>query len=112
VVLRREQRQGTAVVGDRVWVGSDDGHLYCVGLQDGRVLWKTPAGSVWSSPCVVGNRVVFGSRDHNLYILDADTGRVVWKYALGGHCISTPCIVQGDIYLGSHGGDFHRFVPA
>ncbi len=101
-----------AIVGDRVWVGSDDGHLYCIDLLSGQVVWKQAVGSVWSSPCVLGDRVVFGSRDHNFYVLDAGDGRIVSKLTLGGHCISTPCVVDGDIYLGSHGGDFHRLVPA
>ena len=49
-------------------------------------------------------KVVFGSYDHYLHMLDADTGQVAWRYDLGGACVSTPCIVDGYIYIGNATG--------
>ena len=37
--------------------------------------------------------------------------KLVWRYHLGGRCISTPCIVDGHIYIGNASGTFFCFGP-
>ena len=84
---------------DRVFFGSDDGHLYCLAAEDGRLLWKFRAVpserkilgnrrliSVWpvrGGPVVRDGKVYFAAgvwpfEGVFLYSLDAETGRVVW----------------------------------
>ncbi len=84
---------------DRVFVASDDGHLYALALLDGRLLWKhrgAPDGrlsvghgrmiSMWPSrggPVVDGDRVYYAagiwpSGGVCLYALDGATGAVAW----------------------------------
>jgi outer membrane protein assembly factor BamB len=84
---------------DRVFVASDDGHLYALALADGKVLWKHRAGpgpqrvlgnermiSHWPArggPVVVDDKVYYSggiwpSDGVFLHALDAATGKPVW----------------------------------
>ena len=84
---------------DRVFVASDDGHLYCLAARDGRVLWKQPGGpdddmllgngrmiSRWPArggPVIRDDIVYFAagvwpSEGIHVYALDAATGDVRW----------------------------------
>jgi outer membrane protein assembly factor BamB len=84
---------------DRVFVASDDGHLYALALADGKVLWKHRAGpgpqrvlgnermiSHWPArggPVVVDDKVYYSggiwpSDGVFLHALDAATGKRVW----------------------------------
>ena len=56
-------------------------------------------------------KVVFGSRDGNFYILDAKGGRELWRYKADGRFLSTPCIVDGHIWIGTATGWFYCFGP-
>jgi outer membrane protein assembly factor BamB len=87
----------------RIYVGSDDGHLYCLAADNGKLLWKFRAApadrpdrkqlgnghlvSFWpvrGGPVVRDGTVCFGSGVWSifgvfLYGLDAVTGRVKWE---------------------------------
>ena len=84
---------------DRVFLGSDDGHLYCLATADGRLLWKFQAVpsqrkllgggrliSVWpvrGGPVLHNGRIYFAAgvwpfEGVFVYSLDAETGKVVW----------------------------------
>ncbi len=104
-----------AVWEDRLFVGSDDGFLYCLAADDGRLLWKLRGGpddgmvlgngriiSRWPArggPAVADGVVYFGagiwpSEGIYVYAVDAETGKVLW-------CNDT----AGGIYMGQpHGG--------
>jgi len=92
-------RYAPAVWKDRVFVASDDGHLYCLAAADGKLLWKRRGGSDdrmvlgngrmvsrWPArggPVVVDDVVYFAAGiwptdGIYLYALDAATGRVLW----------------------------------
>jgi outer membrane protein assembly factor BamB len=108
-------RFAPAVWKDRTFVASDDGHLYCLRLQTGELLWKKRGGpddrrvlgndrliSRWPArggPAVADDVVYFAaglwpSEGVYLYALDAATGRVIW-------CNDR----SGSIYMGQpHGG--------
>lgn len=85
---------------DRVLVASDDGQLYCLALEDGRLFWKRRGGpsdemilgndrmiSRWpcrGGPLVVDDVVYFAagiwpSDGIFIYALDAETGDNLWK---------------------------------
>lgn len=85
---------------DRVFVGSDDGHVYCLNADDGKLLWKLKA--VPSNRKVLGNGRLISLwpvrgglvlQDDKLYFaagvwsfegvfiycIDAATGKVIWR---------------------------------
>ncbi|MBN2476373.1 MAG: PQQ-binding-like beta-propeller repeat protein [Pirellulales bacterium] len=90
---------------DRLFVASDDGHLYALSADGGRLLWKRRGGpddrsvlgngrmiSKWPArggPVVVGDLVYFAagiwpSDGIYLYALDAASGKVVWTNSDSG----------------------------
>jgi outer membrane protein assembly factor BamB len=98
-------RFAPALWNDRLFVVSDDGHLYALRASDGAVLWKVRPGpsdrmilgnqrmvSPWSArggPAVVDDIVYFGagiwpSEGVFLYAVDAATGKVIWRNTQAG----------------------------
>ncbi len=57
-----------ALAGGRVFVGSNDGRFYVLGLTNGAKLWEFNAGAPLSaSPAIANGRVVIGAQDGRLY---------------------------------------------
>ena len=90
---------------DRLFVASDDGHLYCLSIRTGALVWKRRGGprderllgndrmiSRWPArggPVVVGDVVYFGagiwpSEGIYLLALDAETGDILWQNNCSG----------------------------
>jgi outer membrane protein assembly factor BamB len=44
-------------------------------------------------------------------MLAAEDGSRLWSYEMGGRIYSTPCIVDGHIWVGSTSQDFSCFGP-
>ena len=98
-----------AVVDGRVYVGSDDGYLYCLNAttttSEGLLIWKYQTGGpVKSSPTVIDGQVFFGSDDGYLYCLNATTGDLIWKFRTGGSVRSSPAVVNEKVIFGSNDG--------
>ncbi len=80
-----------AVENGRVFIGSGDGQLYALSLEDGKKIWSFETeDAVESSPCVVRGTVFFGSADFNLYALDAQSGELRWKYKTDDKILGSP----------------------
>jgi len=126
-----------AVVGDTVYVGSNDNNLYALNLETGALKWKfkTPSRVV-SSPAVAGGVVYFGSYDGNFYAVDAATGQLKWKFATAGErrfagkhlhgslpaaetmpdpfdvYLSSPTVWENAVYFGSGDGSIYALDAA
>jgi outer membrane protein assembly factor BamB len=97
------------VVGERVYVGSGDGHVYALDAATGALAWKFATGDVvHASPAYAGGTIVVGSFDSYLYALDAATGAQKWRFHGGEDpdihnqvgFQSSPAIVDGVVYTG------------
>jgi eukaryotic-like serine/threonine-protein kinase len=65
---RARVESSPAIAGERVFVGSNDGHFYVLGLSNGAKLWEFNAGAPLSaSPAIANGRIVIGSQDGRLY---------------------------------------------
>jgi eukaryotic-like serine/threonine-protein kinase len=101
-----------AVVGDTVFFGSADGHVYGLDRRAGRLRWKVKTdGMVRSSPAVVDGVVFAGSLDGRLYAIDAETGRTKWTFKTQGNAFfppgeiqSSPAVADGLVYVGARDG--------
>jgi outer membrane protein assembly factor BamB len=77
-------RSSPAVVGDWLYVGSSDGHLYALNRTTGSRRWSVDLGSpVNGSPAVADGLVVVGSRDGTFHAFDAGSGATRWTFATG-----------------------------
>lgn len=93
-------RAGAAIAGNRLYLGSTDGFLYCLSKDNGELIWKYETqGALTGPPTVSGTSVFVAGRDHYLYHLDAGTGVLKWKYEM-----------QSD--LPDHHAGWDYFMPA
>ncbi len=105
-----------AVVGETVYVGSGDHHVYAIDAQSGAVRWKFETGNVvHASPAVAGGILYVGSWDRYLYALDAKTGAPIWKFETGDDpdthnqtgIASSAAVVAGTVFFGCRDGHFY-----
>lgn len=105
---RRGWYSTPALVGDRLYIGGNDGIFYCINRLDGTQVWEYKAeAAIWCSPAVVDGKVLFGSYANNLYILSADSGAELQRIDLGGRVHSAPVVLDGRVYVGSAAGWFY-----
>ncbi len=75
-------RGRVTVVGDRVYLASDDGHVFALAASNGREIWRERAGgAVVAGPVVVQGLLLFVTDEDNLRVLHADTGKWAWDYS-------------------------------
>jgi len=95
---------------DLVFVGSDDGYLYCLYETTGLENWRYSPGTgrtlARNSPAVHDGKVFFGcaggsaGQPHNVTCLTT-AGAFVWGYTIMDQVRGCPAIVGGLVYIGS-----------
>ena len=93
-----------------VVIGSDEGVLYCVDRQKGKLQWKYICGdAIKSSPVIAGNKVIFGSADGYVYILALGNGKKVWSWEIGEGVTGSPAVLGDMIVIGAEDGTVYAF---
>lgn len=89
--------------GDGIFViGSSDGNIYALQVEDGSLVWKyATRGRVWATPRVLSDTVYIASLDHTLYALDLKTGTLRWQFRAQGAMADSPLILGDALYIGS-----------
>jgi outer membrane protein assembly factor BamB len=107
-------RSSPAVVGDVVYVGSVDGNLYALDVEDGDILWTyNTTGIITSSPTLAGGFVYVTSEEQDegaLYKLSAGDGSLVWRLPLeyehqftgGTDMQGTPTVADGLVFVSAN----------
>lgn len=101
-----------ASINDRLFVGSNNGRMYSVNLQNGEIVWTFESKSeLVSEPLLDDGVLYFVSGSQALYALDAATGKQLWIHSRqdttnsmtirGG---SKPAIANDVIYVGFSDG--------
>lgn len=87
--------------GHRVYVGTSDGRILALQLEDGTLAWPPfqTAGAVFSSPAVHEGVLYCGATDGTFYALDAATGELLWRYQTDGAVLTPPVIVDTTVYF-------------
>ena len=102
------------VVGGRVFVGSQNGHVYAINAATGCYYWDyTATTGVRAAITIarVGNSDValFGDRRGNVYSVDAMTGQLVWRVTPDNGprtgITGAPALFEGRLYVPISGGD-------
>lgn len=84
-------KSSAAIVGDRVFIGSNDRTLYALDFATGKPLWTfTNSEAIECSPLVLNGKVYVGANDAQLYVLDAGSGKLLWKFETGDKIIGAP----------------------
>jgi outer membrane protein assembly factor BamB len=103
-----------AIVGNQVFVGSNDDRIYALDIESGSPSWTFETeDDVESSPLVLEGSVYAGSADSHLYCLDMESGQMKWKYKTGDRVLCGPnwCLTGADqppsIVFGSYDGKLH-----
>jgi len=108
-----DQLESSPVIADgRLFIGSDDEHLYALEVETGKTLWTFKTGNiVEAAPMVKGETVYVGSTDGLLYAVDAATGKEKWRYKSGGEIKAAPSwALRGQtpvILIGSYDSKLH-----
>lgn len=100
------------VAGGRVFIGSDDGHVYALDLNSGAKIWAFKTGGpVEAPPLALGGRVIAGSGDGNLYALNAEDGALVWSHTTGNKIVAAAnwFVLEGatNVLVGSYDYRLH-----
>lgn len=75
---------------------------YCLDAITGKQIWGKDTGdSLSSSPAVVGGKLYTGSL-FGVVCYDALTGKHIWTHPSPAP-YSSPCVVDGKVYIGTHG---------
>jgi glucose dehydrogenase len=97
-----------AVLGDRVYFGTEAGAFFCINWRKAEVVWtftSEDGGQPFrSSPAVTENCVIVGGRNKRVHALDPATGKELWQYAATSRVDSSPVIVGPRVFVGSADG--------
>lgn len=107
-------RSSPALVNGVLYFGSDDGFLYAVRADAGKLAWKVKTGgAVSSSPAVANGLVYFMSGDGVFRAVDKDSGKVKWTFATGQYLpfqggwdwfLSSPVLSEQSLIFGASDG--------
>jgi hypothetical protein len=107
-VLWRVTRQVPAnsspiLVGQRLYMVSDQGVLTCLDAQNGREIWKSRlAGNFSASPLLADGRLYFASEEGAVFVCEpADSFKLLATNQLDGRIMASPAAVGRAIYLRS-----------
>lgn len=104
------------VAGDRVLLGVGNGNfvmsdprpagaILCLSLEDGRELWRIPAGdTILGAVAVHGGRAYACGRDGHLYVIDLEKGALLSKVPAGGAMVCSPAVTEAAVYVGTDQG--------
>lgn len=102
--------QSSATINEaNVYVGSNDGNLYCIDRDTGSQKWCIQTGDfVISKPAITSEgKIVFGSGDEFVYCASADDGNIIWNTKLGGSVLSDPLTSEGRVFIGCGDGKIY-----
>jgi outer membrane protein assembly factor BamB len=93
---------------DNVYLANYGGNLFCVSMQQNKILWQfpkdSPVGTFSGSPAVNMEKVVIGCQDNSIYTVNRLTGDLLWSFATKGDVKCSPVIFGGKVVAGSSDG--------
>jgi outer membrane protein assembly factor BamB len=93
---------------DRVYIGSNNGYMYCLTADKGEVVWKhLVRAPIWGTAPVIDGRLVFGDKARWIYMLSVGDGQRMGELKIGDNVNSTPAVLEGRIYIGALNGNLY-----
>jgi outer membrane protein assembly factor BamB len=97
-------------VGDVVYVGTADNHMFALDASTGDQVWPQPfetGHSIWGQPAYSNGTLYVTSLDRSLHALDAQTGVEQWETQLEGAIASQPVLNEDLVYVAEFGSQVH-----
>lgn len=92
---------------DVVYFGSNNGHLYGLDEDNGKVVFnKKLDGELKSSPIVVDDTIYIGSTNCKFYSIGTDKDKN-WEFTTGDEVLSSPSFINDTIVFGSNDGNVY-----
>jgi outer membrane protein assembly factor BamB len=106
---------GTALVNNRIYVGSDTG-VYALSAITGTLVWHVlSSATFYASPAVTGpggqQVLLIGDTTSQLYALSLATGSTLWTQSLSTGFFGSPSVSQGAVYVAGLDGVLRSYVP-
>jgi polyvinyl alcohol dehydrogenase (cytochrome) len=103
---------GSPAAGDgRIYLGTGIGEeienfqkpaAWTLNAADGEIVWSNEdAPPTYSPTSAIPGLVFIGGIDASMHAYDADTGELLRAFPLGGLMVSSPAIVDGELFVGS-----------
>ncbi len=74
-----------SAVEGRIYIGTEQGDLYCLEMSDGSTIWKAQInGDSDSTPAVAKGLVFTATEDGYVYCLRQANGELVWRFKAEG----------------------------
>jgi outer membrane protein assembly factor BamB len=103
------------LVGDKLYVVTLAGELYCVNKITGAAIWsyrdpdETVIAQVHSSPVSDGSVIAYCRDDGAIFAINAESGMLKWRAKARKSIIATPSIRGGTLYVGALDSVFYAF---
>jgi outer membrane protein assembly factor BamB len=95
------------VQGDKVLLGSYQGYVGSLSLQDGQFAWRKPA-SIYKNMLVQGETLYMTDSKDVVWSINKQNGMVNWKQAgLKARGLTEPVLMNGQLLLGDQTGYLH-----
>ncbi len=92
-----EIKSSPVIADDKIFIGSNDGHVYALDLKSGKEIWKFDAGDdIEAAPLYYNQTIYIGSLNNEFYALDAGTGALKWKYKTDGEIYGSANIIESE----------------
>jgi eukaryotic-like serine/threonine-protein kinase len=102
-----------AILGDRVFIGSDDAKLRAFDAASGRTLWQlTLDGKVRATPALSETQLVIGDFSGAVYAFQPDQGTALWKVQLGQPVYSSAALAGDRWIVGCHDGHLRALAAS
>lgn len=102
-----------SVLGNRVFVPTYAGEIFCYELPSNDLLWRFRdpklADEFKNSVAVADGLAVAASRNKRVFAIDVSNGKVVWEQTLQKRCDASPVIAGGRVVVASADGRITLF---
>jgi orotate phosphoribosyltransferase len=96
---------------DLLYVTGFDGLIRALDISSGSQVWaiSTP-NIIYSAPLIVGPKLLVTATDKRLHVIDLEL-RKHKTLDLGSKSLSTPVLIEGNVFFGTNGGLIWEFEP-
>jgi len=91
---------GACVADEKVFFGSADGHLYCLDLSDGSLIWEYDAGSAIMTAPAADDACYVTTYGGGLLSIDKNSGELIWAFNTSAEIFSSPVLDDNAVYFG------------